>query len=109
MQIADPAVPTPCPSLDIDAGQIAAVCPSFFVERLAVFGSAARGQLRPDSDVDLLVEFIPGAKIGFIEYGGLVLALSGLIGRRVDLVTRPALHPLLRDDILSEARPLYAA
>ena len=43
------------PNIDIDAVQLAAVCRRFQVERLAMFGSAARGELRPDSDVDLLV------------------------------------------------------
>jgi predicted nucleotidyltransferase len=97
------------PTIDIDAAQLAAVCRRFQVERLAVFGSAARGEMRPDSDVDLLVEFRPEAEIGFIEYAGLMLALSELLGRKVDLVSRPALKPLLRDAILSEALPLYAA
>ena len=97
------------PNIDIDAVQLAAVCRRFQVERLAVFGSAARGELRPDSDVDLLVEFRPEAEIGFIEYAGLMLALSELLGRKVDLVSKPALKPLLRDAILSEALPLYAA
>ena len=97
------------PTIDIDAVQLAAVCRRFQVERLAVFGSAARGEMRPDSDVDLLVEFRPEAEIGFIEYGGLMLALSELLGRKVDLVSKPALRPLVRDAILSEALPLYAA
>jgi predicted nucleotidyltransferase len=97
------------PNIDIDAVQLAAVCRRFQVERLAVFGSAARGEMRPDSDVDLLVEFRPEAEIGFIEYAGLMLALSELLGRKVDLVSKPALRPLLRDAILSEALPLYAA
>ena len=97
------------PNIGIDAVQLAAVCRRFQVERLAVFGSAARGELRPDSDVDLLVEFRPEAEIGFIEYAGLMLALSELLGRKVDLVSKPALRPLLRDAILSEALPLYAA
>ena len=97
------------PNIDINAVQLAAVCRRFQVERLAVFGSAARGEMRPDSDVDLLVEFRAEAEIGFIEYAGLMLALSELLGRKVDLVSKPALRPLLRDAILSEALPLYAA
>ena len=97
------------PNIDIDAVQLAAVCRRFQVERLAMFGSAARGELRPDSDVDLLVEFRPEAEIGFIEYAGLMLALSKLLRRKMDLVSKPALKPLLRDAILSEALPLYAA
>ncbi|MDP2997722.1 MAG: nucleotidyltransferase family protein [Bryobacterales bacterium] len=97
------------PAIDVDAVQLAEVCHRFHVQRLAVFGSAARGEMRPDSDVDLLVEFRPEAEIGFIEYAGLMLDLSKLLGRKVDLVSKPALRPLLRDAILREARLLYAA
>jgi predicted nucleotidyltransferase len=97
------------PAIDVDTVRLSEVCRRFQVERLAVFGSAARGQMRPESDVDLLVQFRPGAEIGFIEYGGLMLALSDLMGRKVDLVSEPALRPLLREAILNEARLLYAA
>ncbi len=67
-----------------------------------MFGSAARGEARPDSDVDILVEFRPDAEVGFIEYGGLMLALSELLGRKVDLVSKPALKP---PEIAEKAMP----
>ncbi len=95
--------------IEIDGIQLAAICDRFHVDRLSVFGSAARGEMRPDSDVDILVEFRPDAEIGLIEYAGLMLALSGLLGRKVDLVSKPALRPSLREGILEEARLLYAA
>jgi hypothetical protein len=95
--------------LEVDPAQLAAICARYQVRRLRVFGSAARGELRPDSDVDILVEFSPGAQTGLIEFAGLMLALPRLIGREVDLVTEPALRPALRDAILDEARLLYAA
>ncbi len=69
--------------------------------RLAVFGSAARGRLGPDSDIDVLVDF---AKPSFDDYMDLKFALEDLTGRTVDLVTVTALKPRLRDRILSEAR-----
>jgi hypothetical protein len=73
----------------------------FGVRSLGVFGSWARGDARPDSDVDLLVEF---EVTTFRRYMGLRFHLEDLLGRRVDLVTRPALRPRLREQILSEVR-----
>jgi hypothetical protein len=70
------------------------------VTRLAVFGSAARGELRPDSDVDVLVEFREST---FDNYMGLKFDLIDLLGRSVDLVTVAALKPRLRERILAEA------
>ena len=69
-----------------------------------------RDDFRPDSDVDVLVEFEPGATPGFIAMEDLRAELSALAsGRRVDLVTRGGLHPLLRDRVLAQAQDQYAA
>jgi predicted nucleotidyltransferase len=71
------------------------------VKSLALFGSAARGEIGPESDIDLLVEFsIP---VGLFEFVRLKLVLEQILGREVDLVTPDALRPLMKDDILSEA------
>jgi predicted nucleotidyltransferase len=59
--------------------------------------------------VDLLVEFLPGAEIDLVDYAGLMLDLSGLLGRRVDLVSKNGLKPLIRSAVLQEAQPVYAA
>lgn len=99
----------PTLAIHVDPAQLARICQHYRVRQLSVFGSVARGQARPDSDVDILVEFLPNAGIGLIEYAGLMLALSEMLGRRVDLVSRPALRPALRDTILEEAQLLYAA
>ncbi|MBL0161565.1 MAG: nucleotidyltransferase family protein [Bryobacterales bacterium] len=82
--------------IHVDPQSLTEICRRFQVDNLSVFGSVARGQMRADSDVDLLVEFLPAAEIGLIEYAGLMLALSGLLGRKVDLVSKPALRPVLR-------------
>lgn len=95
--------------IHVDPVRLAEICRRYQVHQLSVFGSVARGQMRADSDVDLLVEFSPAAEIGLIKYAGLMLALSELLGRRVDLVSKPALRPLLREGILREAQLLYAA
>lgn len=71
---------------------------------VAVFGSVARDEATADSDVDVLVEF--AGRATFDAYVDLVLFLERLLGRRVDLVTRRALHPALRNRVEQEA--LYA-
>lgn len=80
---------------------------AYGVKSLRVFGSVVREEGRPDSDVDILVEFGPDAEIGLFEFVELKIALSDLLGVPVDLVTPDALHPALKDDILREA--LYVA
>ncbi len=69
-----------------------------------VFGSVARGEAGPDSDVDFLVDMGPGRTAFFP--GGLLADLEDLLGRKVDIVSPEALHWLLRDRILKEALPL---
>ena len=72
------------------------------VSHLAVFGSLARGEERPDSDVDILVEFsIP---VGLFEFVRVQRYLGQLLGRNVDLATPDALRKEMRDSILGEAR-----
>jgi hypothetical protein len=61
------------------------------------------------SDVDLLVEFNPDAKVDLVDHAGLMLDLSQLMGRNVDLVSKRALKPLIRESILRQARSIYAA
>ncbi len=78
------------------------------VARLAIFGSVARGQARADSDVDILVEFKPGAKT-FSRFLALSELLESLLGRRVELVTKEALSPFLGPRILAEAQDVIRA
>jgi predicted nucleotidyltransferase len=70
------------------------------VVRIAVFGSFARGEQRPDSDVDVLVEL--AHPIGLFEFMDLQQHLEGLLGRRVDLATPEMLHRAMKDRILLE-------
>ena len=71
------------------------------VKRLALFGSFLRGQQGTDSDVDLLVEFMPGSKT-FDNFSQLAFFLEGLFGRRVELITPESLSPYLGPHILNE-------
>jgi predicted nucleotidyltransferase len=69
-----------------------------------VFGSAARGEAREDSDIDLIVEFEQGRSL--LDHAALVLDLEEILERKVDIVTENGLYWLLRRRILKEARPL---
>ncbi|MGD1072403.1 MAG: nucleotidyltransferase domain-containing protein [Bryobacteraceae bacterium] len=71
---------------------------------LELFGSAARGELRPDSDVDLLLDIVGPTPPWFP--GGLAVELEGLLGRPVQLVIRRSLSPLIRESALGDSRPL---
>jgi predicted nucleotidyltransferase len=96
-------------NVQVNEGNLADVCRRYRVRELSLFGSAARGEMRTDSDIDLLVEFLPGAKVDLVDYAGLMLDLSELLGRKVDLVSKTGLKPLIRASVLEEARLLYAA
>lgn len=93
----------------VDEARLVELCQRHRVRELSFFGSAARGEMQPGSDVDLLVEFLPHAEVDLVDYAGLMLELSQLIGRKVDLVSKKGLKPLIRTSVLSEARLLYAA
>jgi hypothetical protein len=85
------------------------VCRRYHIRSLAAFGSWARGQARPESDVDLVAEFEPGQTPGFAIMS-VEEALRPLFGgRRVDLVTVRGLSPALHARIRAEAVPLYGA
>jgi uncharacterized protein len=93
----------------VDRTALAAVCRQHHLTWVAVFGSHARGEARPESDVDVVVEFERGRTPGW----GIVRVAEALSpvfgGRRVDLVTRRGLAPRLRDRILDSAITLYGA
>ena len=76
---------------------------NFYVRDLYIFGSYAREEALEQSDLDILVDFEPEAKIGLFEFARLRRRLSEFLGREVDLVTRDALRPEMRDEILREA------
>ena len=95
--------------IDIPARELENLCQKHHIRRLAVFGSALRDDFRPDSDVDVLVEFEPEAHVGFIALSRLQRELAALLHRPVDVVPRDGLKPLIRESVLSSAEVLYAA
>ncbi len=95
--------------ISIDRPAIADFCRRNRVRRLALFGSVLRDDFRPDSDVDVLVEFDPDHVPGFLALHAMADELSGLLdGRRVDLVTPKALNARIRDRVLATAEVAYA-
>lgn len=92
------------------ADQLAALCRQYRICRLSLFGSVLRGTARPDSDIDLLVEFEAGATPTLLDMAELELALSKLAGdRHVDLRTAGDLSRYFRDEVIAEAAVQYAA
>jgi uncharacterized protein len=92
----------------VDPTRLRELCEQYGLAELAVFGSQARNEEGPDSDVDLLYVLAPGHRLGF-GINQLEDELAALLGRKVDLVSKRALHPLLRSQVVAEARTLYAA
>jgi uncharacterized protein len=87
--------------LPIDFERLRTVCERYGVARLEVFGSVGRGNAVPDSDIDLLYDLRPGARLGW-DVEALAEELEAVLGRRVDLVSRAALHDRIRDALLAE-------
>lgn len=92
----------------VDRSRLADVCERYGLAELSVFGSVARGNATAASDVDLLYVLAPGRHLGF-SLNRLEDELSELFGRPVDLVSKAALHPGIRDHVLAEARALHVA
>jgi predicted nucleotidyltransferase len=88
--------------------RLAELCRKYGIAELSVFGSVARGEARPDSDVDLLYVRVPGNDLG-MSYFALQEDLEELFGRPVDLVAKDSLHRVIRDQVLADAQVLYAA
>ncbi|MFO7555054.1 MAG: nucleotidyltransferase family protein [Desulfobacterales bacterium] len=95
--------------IDIPQEQIAEFCRRHRIRRLALFGSALRDDFTPDSDVDVLVEFEPGARVGMIRLAGIELELSAILGRKVDMNTPGFISKYFRDEVLAEAKDQYVA
>jgi predicted nucleotidyltransferase len=93
-----------------DHDALAAICRRYHIHRLSLFGSTLKGSDRPDSDVDLLVEFQPRAKPSLLTMAGIEVELSLLLGgRKVDLRTAQDLSRYFRDEVVRAAETQYEA
>jgi uncharacterized protein len=95
--------------LYIPMERLAHICLRYQVRDLALFGSMLQPSHTSESDVDLLVSFQPGARITFTTLARMQRELEALLGRKVDLVPKDGLKPVIRDHVLATARVLYAA
>ena len=92
----------------VPKNRIAEFCRRNRIRRLALFGSVLRSDFRPESDVDVLVEFAPGTSVGFFELYDLEQELSNVFGgRKVDLNTPQCLSKYFREEVLAEAEVEY--
>lgn len=95
-------------TLMLDRAAIARAARRHGVSQLQIFGSAVTGALQPGSDVDFLVDFLPGRADAFDDYTGLQQELSLIVGRPVDLVVRRAIrNPYLRASVEKYAEDVY--
>ena len=97
------------PTVNLPKDRIAEFCKKNRIRRLSLFGSALREDFGPDSDIDILVEFEPGTRIGLIRLSGLEIELGKIIGHKVDLNTPGFLSKYYRDQIITEAGVQYDA
>lgn len=92
-------------TIDDKREEILKIGQKYGVRRMSVFGSRARGDCFPDSDIDFLIE-VDGHSTAPWFPGGLVAELEGLLGKRVDVVEIDSINPRIRDIVLREAQPL---
>lgn len=85
--------------------KIRSICEDSGIAMLGVFGSVARGEDRPDSDVDIMVRF--AKPIGLVDLIRLEDRFERVLGRRVDLGVESSLHPLIREQALKDLKILY--
>ena len=93
--------------IDMPLDQIEAFCRRNGVRKMWLFGSVLTGAFGPESDVDVLVEFERGARVGFLDMAAMEIELTELIGRKVDLRTPAEISPHFRQDVLNTAELQY--
>ena len=94
--------------IEIPRERIEAFCLANGIRRLALFGSVLRDDFRAESDIDVLVEFQPDARVG-LAFIRMQDELSAIFGRPVDLNTPGTLSKYFREEVLHEAETLYVA
>ena len=94
--------------INISQKKLETFCQHYQVRRIALFGSVLRDDFQEESDVDVLVQFEPDARVSFMTLGKMKRELSALFQRPVDLIPQDGLKPVIREEILSTAQVVYA-
>lgn len=95
--------------IQLDREKLAEFCRRNHIRKLSLFGSVLTDRFGPDSDVDMLVEYEPGVRVGLLDMAGHEIELSEMIGRTVDLRTPEDLSRYFRDKVVANAVVQYAA
>jgi len=95
--------------VSIDRERLADFCRRNHIRKLSLFGSVLRNDFGPQSDVDMLVEYEPGARVTLIDMAGQETELTELLARKVDLRTPEDLSRYFRDEVVAGAVVQYAA
>ena len=95
--------------MKLSKAEIAEFCRKNKIIKLSLFGSTLRDDFSPESDVDILIEFDPGARVGLMKLAGMETELSKMIGRKVDLNTPGFISKYYRDKVLAESEVQYVA
>ena len=90
----------------VDGASLAEVCRRYGVKELSLFGSSVRGEMRPESDIDIMVEIAPEADVGLWQYAGIVRYLEDLFPVPVDVANREGLKSRVRPS--AERDAIYA-
>jgi len=96
-------------TIEVPREVLADLCYRYQVKQLSLFGSFARAEQTPSSDIDILVEFLPQHTLDLFDLGHLATELAFLLGRPVDLVSKNGINPRIAPHILRDARLLNAA
>ena len=100
-------LPTALSRLDITKAELGDFCRKNRIRKLALYGSALRGELGPNSDIDLLVEFEPDQEPTLIGFSNVELDLTDRLGRKIDLRTAEDLSRYFRDEVVTAAEVVY--
>lgn len=95
------------PRILVPMDVVADFCRRHRVREFALFGSVLRDDFTPESDVDVLIDFLPGTRITLFGLSDLQTELETMFRREVDLVMKPSLHPMIADDVLASRQVLY--
>ncbi|MBV8844301.1 MAG: nucleotidyltransferase family protein [Bryobacterales bacterium] len=102
-------VMTPSPGVELPLDKIAEICRKYSVREMGIFGSAARGEATSESDIDILLDFLPDSGMSLFRLDDLNRELEEVLGRRVDLASKRGLKKRVRPHVMHDLRIVYEA